>query len=314
MGTTEPINTAATTGLGRILAPATNVAQMRPLAGAARRGGALHGKAHGPAGGECSLGRSAAGALSNEGTCDEPLRSLLHFNAFVRRGSPHETTVGRVAAERDGLKPDQGPRPRAWSLAMAGDACWGRLAIALLQVLVLLVARVWAQPAQVPPEAMNRSPCNTVSALFVFGDSTVDAGNNNYLATALKSNFPPYGRDFLGHLPTGRFTNGRLATDFVGEFRHCTGSFNPPPPAEAKRRLLSAPSASYLGIKDVVPPYLDWTLPAAELETGVSFASAGSGFDVLTAQINVSTSYLPLPCWALEFFLRRFPDCRVLGL
>lgn len=197
---------------------------------------------------------------------------------------------------------------------MAGDACWGRLAIALLQVLVLLVARVWAQPAQVPPEAMNRSPCNTVSALFVFGDSTVDAGNNNYLATALKSNFPPYGRDFLGHLPTGRFTNGRLATDFVGEFRHCTGSFNPPPPAEAKRRLLSAPSASYLGIKDVVPPYLDWTLPAAELETGVSFASAGSGFDVLTAQINVSTSYLPLPCWALEFFLRRFPDCRVLGL
>ncbi|CAA6665801.1 unnamed protein product [Spirodela intermedia] len=142
---------------------------------------------------------------------------------------------------------------------MAGEACSSRLTISLLQVLVFLVARVWAQPPQVPPEAINRSPCNTVSALFVFGDSTVDAGNNNYLATALKSNFPPYGRDFLGHLPTGRFTNGRLATDFV---------------------------ASYLGIKDMVPPYLDWTLPAEELKTGVSFASAGSGFDILTAQMT----------------------------
>ena len=56
------------------------------------------------------------------------------------------------------------------------------------------------------------------SALFVFGDSTVDAGNNNFIRTMMKSNFPPYGRDFVNHVPTGRFTNGRLASDFIGTY------------------------------------------------------------------------------------------------
>lgn len=56
------------------------------------------------------------------------------------------------------------------------------------------------------------------SALFVFGDSTVDAGNNDYLVTASRSNFPPYGRDFIDQKPTGRFSNGRLTTDFLGKF------------------------------------------------------------------------------------------------
>ncbi|MFS7918669.1 putative GDSL lipase/esterase [Helianthus anomalus] len=55
------------------------------------------------------------------------------------------------------------------------------------------------------------------SALFVFGDSTVDAGNNNFLRTPMKSHFLPYGRDFISHIPTGRFSNGRLVTDFIGE-------------------------------------------------------------------------------------------------
>lgn len=53
-------------------------------------------------------------------------------------------------------------------------------------------------------------------ALFVFGDSTVDPGNNNFITTPMKSNFPPYGRDFINHVPTGRFTNGRLVSDFIG--------------------------------------------------------------------------------------------------
>lgn len=55
-----------------------------------------------------------------------------------------------------------------------------------------------------------------VSAIYVFGDSTVDPGNNNYMKTAFKSNFPPYGRDFPNQVPTGRFTNGKLGTDFIG--------------------------------------------------------------------------------------------------
>lgn len=61
-----------------------------------------------------------------------------------------------------------------------------------------------------------------VSAVLVFGDSTVDPGNNNNLTTFFKSNFLPYGREFAtGQMPTGRFTDGRLTTDFVGKF--CIG-------------------------------------------------------------------------------------------
>jgi len=63
-----------------------------------------------------------------------------------------------------------------------------------------------------------------VPALVVFGDSTVDAGNNNYLPTPVKSNFPPYGMNFEGGKPTGRFTDGLLATDIM-----CKRNFILPP-------------------------------------------------------------------------------------
>lgn len=75
--------------------------------------------------------------------------------------------------------------------------------ILLVHFLVLLVSA----------EARNTS----ISAIFVFGDSTVDSGNNNYIKTISKSNFPPYGKDFPDHIPTGRFTNGKLVTDFLGK-------------------------------------------------------------------------------------------------
>lgn len=55
-----------------------------------------------------------------------------------------------------------------------------------------------------------------VTAILVFGDSSVDPGNNNILQTTMKGNFAPYGRDFFNGRPTGRFCNGRLATDFIG--------------------------------------------------------------------------------------------------
>lgn len=58
---------------------------------------------------------------------------------------------------------------------------------------------------------------NNVTCVLVFGDSSVDPGNNNVLQTTVKSNFLPYGRDFLDGHPTGRFCNGRLATDFIGK-------------------------------------------------------------------------------------------------
>jgi len=64
-----------------------------------------------------------------------------------------------------------------------------------------------------------------VPALFIFGDSVVDVGNNNHKLTVIKANFPPYGRDFENHYPTGRFCNGKLATDFTGIFSLFPNSF-----------------------------------------------------------------------------------------
>ncbi|WRX26507.1 GDSL lipase/esterase - like 10 [Theobroma cacao] len=109
---------------------------------------------------------------------------------------------------------------------------------------------------------------NKVSAGFVFGDSTVDPGNNNYVKTFFRSNFPPYGKDLKDQTATGRFTNGKLPTDLI---------------------------VSYIGIKEYLPPYLDPTLGIEELMTGVSFASAGSGFDPLTPRITVRSSVVSIP-------------------
>lgn len=52
-------------------------------------------------------------------------------------------------------------------------------------------------------------------ALFVFGDSLVDSGNNNYLATSARADMPPYGVDYPTQRPTGRFSNGYNIPDFL---------------------------------------------------------------------------------------------------
>lgn len=61
---------------------------------------------------------------------------------------------------------------------------------------------------------------NKLGASFIFGDSLVDAGNNNYLQTLSKANIRPNGIDFKGSggNPTGRYTNGRTIGDIVGKF------------------------------------------------------------------------------------------------
>ncbi|KAF2319144.1 hypothetical protein GH714_013565 [Hevea brasiliensis] len=114
--------------------------------------------------------------------------------------------------------------------------------------------------------ASSSNNINYITAVFGFGDSTIDAGNNNYLATDTRSDHPPYGVDFPFHIPTGRFSNGKLPIDFI---------------------------VSSLALKESLPPYLDPRLTDEDLLTGASFGSAGSGLDPLTAQssnvLNIST-------------------------
>ena len=64
----------------------------------------------------------------------------------------------------------------------------------------------------------NLSKAQMVPAMFVFGDSLVDVGNNNYLKLSIaKADFPYYGIDFPNHKANGRFTNGMNAADFLGK-------------------------------------------------------------------------------------------------
>ncbi|PSS34641.1 GDSL esterase/lipase [Actinidia chinensis var. chinensis] len=111
--------------------------------------------------------------------------------------------------------------------------------------------------------AQDQPPLKTRGYLFrsvyTFGDSFVDPGNNNYIQAMSKSNFPPYGTDFVNQMSTGRFSNGRLFPDFL---------------------------AYYLGTEKYQQPYLDPTLNLRESVTAVSFASATSGYDPITANLT----------------------------
>ncbi|XVE78525.1 hypothetical protein DITRI_Ditri13aG0152100 [Diplodiscus trichospermus] len=104
-----------------------------------------------------------------------------------------------------------------------------------------------------------------VSAIIAFGDSYVDSGNNNYIPTIVKCNFEPYGRDFPGGVPTGRFCDGRLPPDFISEG---------------------------FGLKPIIPAYLDPALDISEFATGVCFGSASTGYDNATADI-----FKVIPLW-----------------
>lgn len=54
------------------------------------------------------------------------------------------------------------------------------------------------------------------SAMFAFGDSLTDPGNNNYLTSLAKANYVPYGVDFYQSRPSGRFCNGKTVIDLLG--------------------------------------------------------------------------------------------------
>lgn len=98
-----------------------------------------------------------------------------------------------------------------------------------------------------------------VPAIITFGDSAVDVGNNNYIQTFFRADHPPYGRDFINHQPTGRFCNGKLATDIT---------------------------ADTLGFTKYPPAYLSPQASGQNLLSGANFASAASGYDDNTAFLN----------------------------
>jgi hypothetical protein len=53
--------------------------------------------------------------------------------------------------------------------------------------------------------------------MFIFGDSLVDNGNNNFLTLTLaRADYPPNGIDFGSGWPTGRFCNGKTVADYIG--------------------------------------------------------------------------------------------------
>ncbi|KAK7348057.1 hypothetical protein VNO80_22606 [Phaseolus coccineus] len=99
------------------------------------------------------------------------------------------------------------------------------------------------------------STSDDLPATFVFGDSLVDVGNNNYLISFSKANYVPNGIDF--GRPTGRFTNGRTIIDIIGQ---------------------------ELGM-DLTPPYLAPTTVGPVILKGVNYASGGGGILNLTGKV-----------------------------
>ncbi|XP_042483842.1 GDSL esterase/lipase At5g45670-like isoform X2 [Macadamia integrifolia] len=71
-----------------------------------------------------------------------------------------------------------------------------------------------------------------VPCYFIFGDSLVDNGNNNAMASLARANYLPYGIDFPDG-PTGRFCNGETTTDIIAKLLGFE-DYSPPPYANAK--------------------------------------------------------------------------------
>ncbi|PON71156.1 Lipase [Parasponia andersonii] len=95
--------------------------------------------------------------------------------------------------------------------------------------------------------------------LFVFGDSYADTGNSRKdTAVSWK---PPYGITFPGK-PAGRFSNGRVLTDYL---------------------------ASFLGIKSPVPYRQIKSVNKSKLKYGMNFAFGGTGvFNTMEKEPNMS--------------------------
>ncbi|XAR49852.1 hypothetical protein NMG60_11004010 [Bertholletia excelsa] len=116
--------------------------------------------------------------------------------------------------------------------------------MAKLSLRLCLLAEIAACILVFPSESVKPTE---KAALFVFGDSLFDPGNNQYIngSSPGPSSHYPYGETFFKH-PTGRVSDGRVVPDFIALFANLP----------------------------ILPPYLqpgehDFTL-------GINFASAGA--------------------------------------
>ncbi|KAJ1294710.1 hypothetical protein BS78_01G166500 [Paspalum vaginatum] len=98
--------------------------------------------------------------------------------------------------------------------------------------------------------AATATAASPVPAIYVFGDSLADVGNNNHLPTLLRADFPHNGIDYPGSKATGRFSNGKNSVDFLAE------------------NLGLATSPPYLALTSSRNP---------NYVNGVNFASGGAG-------------------------------------
>ncbi|MCL7034115.1 hypothetical protein MKW94_016275 [Papaver nudicaule] len=118
----------------------------------------------------------------------------------------------------------------------------------LMDVLMVLAVFTSSCKSVTPLKSIGDQP----PAIFVLGDSLVDAGNVNYINILAK--FPPLfpdGIDFpKGKRYTGRFCNGRTFVDIIGD---------------------------ELGVKDYIPPSLDPTAVGDVVLRGLNYASGGAG-------------------------------------
>ncbi|XP_031487449.1 GDSL esterase/lipase At1g29670-like [Nymphaea colorata] len=118
---------------------------------------------------------------------------------------------------------------------------------------------------------------SNVTAMFVFGDSIVDSGNNDFLDTTSKGNYYPYGVDFPAGA-TGRFTNGRNPADIL---------------------------AQLLGLPRLLPVFNDPLTKGSAILSGVNYATGGSGILVST---SVTANVTSLGQQVTNFINSTLPD------
>lgn len=149
----------------------------------------------------------------------------------------------------------------------------------LLPIILALVSTIFPSwcTGQLTGNLTGQVSKRKFTAIYIFGDSLLDTGTNNYITTVLKANHPPYGISFPGGIATGRFSDGKLMSDLM---------------------------AAALGIKETVPPFLDPKLRSEDIRTGVCFASAGSGLDDMTTVLSRVIPVMAQPNYMKEYIER----------